>query len=182
MAEIIDEFIESERRSAPPLPGPPPPPAELLRQANRENCGMLSHNLVPPSQPRLVARGTGHKVSRSSRHAPPPPQCHDMDVRVIMQNWKASLEYNMLQFDLNAFNISWIVKKNCCHLLNINMAAESWYCLSQESQTSLNSGAASWLLSHIRSTSWLNSSVTQTLPLVFLTDSSCLLVLNNYQQ
>lgn len=66
--ELINEYIESERRSAPSLPGPPPPPAELLRQASRENRERLTHNLASSSQPRLVARGTGHQVSGSARH------------------------------------------------------------------------------------------------------------------
>lgn len=66
LAELINEFIESERRSAPSLPGPPPPPADLLCQPGRENCGRLTHNSEAPSQPRLVARGTAHQVSSSA--------------------------------------------------------------------------------------------------------------------
>ncbi|KAM9853085.1 transcription factor RelB homolog isoform 2-T2 [Aulostomus maculatus] len=58
--DLIQEIIKEDGdRSGAPLPGPPPPPVDLLSQPQGQNRRMLRQNLSSPSsQPVLVSRGT----------------------------------------------------------------------------------------------------------------------------
>ncbi|XP_075997339.1 proto-oncogene c-Rel isoform X2 [Genypterus blacodes] len=74
--DIIEELITEDReRPAASLPGPPPPPAELLCQqiSLNQNHTMLRPSPSGPAQPVLVARGTATQP-RCSFPQPAKPQ------------------------------------------------------------------------------------------------------------
>lgn len=69
-SDIIQEVIAEEReRLAASMPGPPPPPADLLCQqiSLSQNLRMLRQSSSAASQPVLVARGTATQVSERHR-------------------------------------------------------------------------------------------------------------------